>query len=250
MEYALEYATDVIEQIQSTRDWIDFVTLGIAITALVQPWLWSLYKKMFNKPKLECFVNKNATLSFNYGGISFESIVTMISKKQESVIKGIEIEISKAQSPQDIIYKMNWEHLSFTYKRHTYSMNHSSSETTSFPACPTYLMKDNPLSYTISFVDERVRNNFMEIWARQKDANQVQSSLLDDFHFQAGEHRLTLMFVSIDGSKKLFYYKFNLSVAQIDLLKSNAIFMANPQNVEQLRGAYIELTEERKKNEN
>ena len=40
------------------KDWVDYVTFWIAVVAFFQPWLIYFYKKVIDKPALECYENK------------------------------------------------------------------------------------------------------------------------------------------------------------------------------------------------
>ena len=64
-----------------SKNWVDYLTLGIAITALILPWLVQLYKKIFDKPVLKCFANKGATLTFDEFGVGLYCTLTVISNK-------------------------------------------------------------------------------------------------------------------------------------------------------------------------
>ena len=205
-----------------SRDWVDFITLGVALIALAQPWVISLYKKIRNKPVLECFINKGASLSFSKIGVGLNCTVTMISKGSDNVITDVEVSIFKGNAKDSKIYQMNWELLSFIYNRNSYSDWISSSETTSFAPCPMYLTKGNPVSYVIYFGDEKVSKSFQETIQSGKGNDYIRDTLLTQFNFQTGDYTIDITFVDIKGNRKVFTYTFKLTDTDIDRLKYNA----------------------------
>ena len=209
------------------RDWIDFVALGIAIIALVQPWVVYVFRKIRGKPVLECFANKSATLNFDTYGVGLNCTLTMISKKSDNVITDVELNIFRGDAKDSKIYHMNWELLSSIYKRSTYSEWISSRETTSFAPCPMYLTKGNPVSYGIYFGDERISKKIQETMQSEKGTDYIRDTLLTQFNFQEGDYRVEIVFTDIKERKKLFTYKFKLSTIDVDRMKYNAAIICD-----------------------
>jgi len=204
------------------RDWIDFVTLGIALLALAQPWILALFKKFSDKPILECFANKSATLSLDSIGVGLNCTLTMISKRSDNVITNIEVNIFKGNAKDSKIYQMNWELLSSIYRRNSYSEWTSSRETTSFTPCPMYLTKNNPVSYGIYFGDEKISKTFQDTLQSDKGNDYIRDTLLTQFNFQEGSYTAEIIFTDIKERKKSFLYDFKLSSLEVDRLKYNA----------------------------
>jgi hypothetical protein len=178
-----------------SKEWIEYITLGIALVALTQPWLIHLYKKLFDKPVLECYANKSATITFDSFGVGLYCTLTMISNKCDNVITSIEINVFKGISKDTKIYSMIWELLSSIYRRRTYSeWGGSSRDTTSFTPCPMYLTKGNPISYGIHFGDEKLTKDFNGTIQSGKGNDYIRDTLLTNFNFHAEKHRIEIIF--------------------------------------------------------
>jgi hypothetical protein len=224
----------------------DWITIVVAILALIQPWLIYLYKKIFYKPILKCFSDKSATLAFDEYGVSLSFVLTMISNKCDNVITNVEMNIYKGNSMDSKIYQMNWKTLFSIYKTNFRSEWGTSQDYTSFAPCPMYLTKGNPISYRILFRDEKLDKDFYNIIESDKGSDYIRDTLLTNFNFHVGNHLLELIFTDIKGKKKTFAYKFELSESDIDNLKFNATIISDGEKHadEEIKRAYIELETE------
>ena len=120
----------------------------------------------------------------------------------------------------------------------------SSRDSTSFTPCPMYLTKGTPVSYGIHFGDEKISKDFNDIIRGSNGHDYIRDTLLTNFNFHAGKHRIEIIFTDINGKKKIFPYSFELPTIDINKLKYNAtIVCENLTNADkkEMPSAYIEL---------
>jgi len=229
------------------RDSLDYITLALALTALI-PWIVALFKKLFNKPNLRCFLNKTGILHFDNSGAGIFCSLTLISKKCDNVVTDIEINLFKNETKENRIYKLKWVHLHSLSKKTTFSdWGISSTDRESMQPCPLYLTKDKPVSYGISFEDEALNKEFEKIISEytSKGNDYVKDTMLTKFRYEECVHLLEIVFTDIRGRQSRFEYTFSLPKTDIEKLQYNATAICenlnNPSDKRQLYAAYSEL---------
>ena len=231
----------------SISDYLALAAIFISsVTGLVVPFVKYVYKKINDKPILECFLNENAFVFFDTA-VAFLLTLTIISKKCDSVIKNIELDIFKGKTKESRIYQMKWRLLYSVNNKTTFSdWGMSSTDRETMTPCPIYLMKNTPISYGINFEDETVSKFFQET-IQQPNINYIKDTLLTKLNFEEGNHVFDVIITDINGKKKRFEHNFKLSKNDIDNLKYNATIICENMSKEQherkpTKSAYVELT--------
>lgn len=206
-----------------TRDYLALIAIIISVTTgIIVPFFKYLYHRINSKPILECFLTESATAFFD-STVGFWLTMTVISKKCDSVIKKIEIEIFKGDTRESKIYKMKWVLLTSMNRKTTYSdWGISSTDRESMTPCPIYLTKNNPVSYSVHFEDDAATKAIQEMASNVIDMNYVKDTLLTKMGYVEGNHIVDVIITDMDDSKKRFPHSFVMSKRDVDGLKYNA----------------------------
>lgn len=243
---------------------IDFLkqnwTAIVATLALIQPWLFSLYKRAFKKGKVDIYPSGNIEIGFSEFGPTIGIQGTLLATNKDVFINNIQLKIRKLKNNEE--HKFDW----IAFKPPQINLGHNFPQTIEWPAS-FIVSTSQPNRYVIVFSDIETLNEIRVLiegciketqtlrqkyhylsWPkegtvvgvghedvlreyRNSQAYQKAYDVINRFlYWEKGDCELTII-VNTDKPRKVFrsLYKFSLTDQDFESLRLNVIsIIQNP----------------------
>ena len=219
----------------------EIIATVIAGLALIQPWVITLYKKIFKKIKVSFLPSAKIKLFYNRSGSYLNMGGVIESKNQSSTIKNICAKVIRQKDNAEL--KLDWSSFISPINQ-TIGNNYVSTNENARP----FKIAANelaPVFVELANADDKTNNRLFEIYNKialecnkitKKNVNFEQAivelsnlteykkfkqELLEDFYWKESDYIVEFVITYNDNCRVVYKYKFNLSKQEATSLKEN-----------------------------